>query len=865
MRFVLVFFFFLPFSLYAQSVSDDFSDGDFNHNPHWSGDSASFIINSIGQLQLHQSVAGQSALILPLPYVRLNNNEWRFYIRQNFSPSANNYSRLYLISDKPDLKDSLNGYFLQFGEAGSNDAVELFRQQGKQTSSVCRGKNGSIASGFVLAVKVVRDSLGNWKVYTDPAGGASYQIDSQGQDSLIQTGTYFGLLATYTLSDASKFYWDDFYVGPIFVDLTPPLLVSVQVTGSNSIDVQFSQPLDTISAETLTNYEAGAVLKYPSHIKADTAIKGLVHIIFQSIIIPDTVYTLKVRGIKNLFGIPVKDCSQNFGVFHACAFDVVINEIMVKPTPVVGLPAYEYVELFNKRHFPLDLDNWKLSIGKKEHMLSGVVIEADSFVVLCSLAAAGAFDSTLPVFGISGFPALNNTAGEICLKNDSGRVISDIRYSDAWYKNAAKKTGGWSLEQIDPGNPCGEIDNWTSSRNSLGGSPGRKNSVNAYNPDLRPPELLRAGILAADSICLVFDEAMDSSTLLRRHLYLLDSSLHIQHINPVGMDYSQVIISFQPALQRGKIYMIGLDSGLKDCAGNLLRQGTAVRFALPDSVSPFDIIFNEILPDPKSGGVKYIELYNRSEKIIDLSTLHLANEDSLSGQMTDEKIIARDSYLLFPGSFVLLSTSGADVRNQYYCPFPENLFDLPALPKMDIGAGTLLLLSSAGLLIDRLQYQEAWQFPLLANTKGVSLERIDYEALTKNPGNWHSASEASGFGTPGYRNSEHVNPGSGSGLNFSNELFSPDEDGYEDVLEINYQLNKPDFVGTLTIYDSNGRAVRFLMKNTLLGSGGSLIWDGLTENHEKARVGIYIICLEVFDANGRTEVFRKACVLAAKL
>jgi hypothetical protein len=865
MRLVLVFVFFFPISLYPQSISDDFSDGDFTHNPHWAGDSASFIVNASRQLQLHESGPGQSALILPLPYTRLNNNEWRFYIRENFSPSANNFSRVYLISDKQNLKDSLHGYFLQFGEAGSNDAVELFRQQGTQTSSVCRGRNGSIASSFIFSVKVLRDSLGNWKVYTDPAGGTNYQIDSQGQDILIQSGTCFGLLATYTLTDASKFYWDDFYIGPLFVDRTPPLLLSLQVTGNHNLDVQFNQELDTGSAETQNNYKAGFFLGHPAQARADSISKGLIHLVFAGTISKDTVYTLQVTSVKNRLGIPVKDSSLNFGIFRADNYDVLINEIMAKPTPAVGLPPFEYIELYNKRHFPLNLDNWKLHIGKKEHLLSGVVIEADSFVVLCSLAAAAVFDSTLPVFGVSGFPALNNTAEEICLKNDSGRVISDVRYNDSWYKDNIKKGGGWSLEQIDPGNPCGGMENWQASRNSVGGSPGRKNSVNAYNPDNKPPELLRVGIITTASICLTFDEAMDSISLLDKNLYQLDTSLQIQDVRPVGLDYSQVIINFRPLLERRRIYTIRLASGLKDCAGNTLGPEGGARFALPDSVGTSDIIFNEILPDPKSGGVKYIELYNRSDKIADLKALHLANGDSLTGLLSDEKIISAESYLLFPGSFVLLSPSAASVGKQYYCPSPENMLDLPSLPKMDIGGGTLLLVSSGGLVIDRLQYTAAWQFPLLANTKGVSLERIDYELITQDATNWHSASETSGFGTPGYRNSEYMKQVSGAGLSFSNDLFSPDEDGYQDVLQINYQLNKPDYVGTLTVFDAQGRSIRSLMRNSLLGAAGSLIWDGLTENHEKARVGIYVICLEVFDATGKIDVFRKACVVAAKL
>ncbi len=49
-------------------------------------------------------------------------------MKQSFSSSATNNGRVYLASDQSDLTKPLNGYYLQFGEANSNDAIELFRQ-----------------------------------------------------------------------------------------------------------------------------------------------------------------------------------------------------------------------------------------------------------------------------------------------------------------------------------------------------------------------------------------------------------------------------------------------------------------------------------------------------------------------------------------------------------------------------------------------------------------------------------------------------------------------------------------------------------------------------------------------------------------
>ncbi|NNF01415.1 MAG: hypothetical protein HKN22_01905 [Bacteroidia bacterium] len=138
MRLLIALIILLPFFAEAQLI-DDFSDGDFSANPSWTGDTGLFQVNTSNQLQLNDIAAGQAQIRTPYSPANLDNTEWIFYIRQSFSPSGNNNSRVYLTSDQADLSASLNGYFLQFGEAGSNDAIELFYQNGTSSTSVARG------------------------------------------------------------------------------------------------------------------------------------------------------------------------------------------------------------------------------------------------------------------------------------------------------------------------------------------------------------------------------------------------------------------------------------------------------------------------------------------------------------------------------------------------------------------------------------------------------------------------------------------------------------------------------------------------------------------------------------------------------
>src|SRR5678809_1675182 len=78
------------------------------------------------------------------------------------------------------------------------------------------------------------------------------------------------------------------------------------------------------------------------------------------------------------------------------------------------------------------------------------------------------------------------------------------------YQNAVKADGGWTLEMIDTRSPCAGSSNWEASADAQGGTPGRKNSIDAINDDQIGPKLKNA--FASDSITIVavFDEPVDS-------------------------------------------------------------------------------------------------------------------------------------------------------------------------------------------------------------------------------------------------------------------------------------------------------------------------------------------------------------------
>jgi hypothetical protein len=188
------------------------------------------------------------------------------------------------------------------------------------------------------------------------------------------------------------------------------------------------------------------------------------------------------------------------------------------------------------------------------------------------------------------------------------------------------------------------------------------------------------------------------------------------------------------------------------------------------------------------------------------------------------------------------------------------------LPSYNNDSGTVYLLRVDSAISEFFAYNEDMQFPLLSTVDGVSLERLDVARDVNDMGNWHSAAETVGFGTPGLQNSQYYPTlGAMGEVNTDPEIFSPDNDGYNDILNINFSFTEPGLVGTIRIYDANGRDVKELVTNELLGLTGTFTWDGTTDKGEKARIGAYVILFEAFNISGDVSRHKLTTILGGRL
>ena len=847
----------------AQFV-DSFTDGNFTSSPTWTGDVALYKVNTEKQLQLNSTISETAALSAASSMT--HDMEWHFWIKLSFAPSDNNLARIYLTSDQSDLKGPLNGYYLKLGETGSNDAIELVQQSGNIHTVICRGTDGLLAAAFTMRIKVVRAAGGSWTVYADELGGTNYKIQASGTDNTITNGSYLGVYSKFTSSNSTRFYYDDFYAGPVLVDNLPPEVVSVSLETLNNLSVTYSEPVEASTATNLTHYSTTPGSLVPLSATPDPLYPSVIHLSYTQRFTPDVVYSLDVKNVKDLAGNVMTASQTPFSWHQAITYDILINEIMADPTPLVNLPETEYVELYNRSAFPVDLQYWSLWLGSTEKMLPQYTLPAGGYVILCDDASKALLAPYGPVIDFSSF-AVTNGSGTLTLKDFDGNVIHSVSYTEDWFKGSYKKDGGWSLELIDPLNPCGEASNWMVCNNQEGGTPGKVNSVKATNPDLVPPAISRVGVDDPTHVTVWFTETCDNLNTLNIENYTIDNGIGIPvSVSIQSPGYKVAHLTLQSPLANDVIYSLTILNKITDCAGNPFLTENSARFAIPVTAGVNDIIINELLFDPTTEGVDFVEIFNRSAKVIDLKDLVLANYDTIAQVITDYNPISAAPFLMFPSDFIVLSTDSSAVKKCYKTTNPKAFVNMAGFPSMNNEDGIVAITTKGGDVIDIVAYTAAMQYPLLTSVDGVSLERISPERASEDATNWHSAAESVGFATPGYKNSQFGVPVTDANeITLSPDIFSPDNDGYNDNLAIAYTFASSGNNINITIYDATGRLVRNLVNHVLCGTSGAFTWDGITNDMMKASIGRYIVFVEIFDLDGNVKRYKKGTVLGGKL
>lgn len=837
--------------------TDNFSDGDYITNPTWTPDNASNWIVVGNQLRSNSTTAN-STFYISTPSAQALNGQWEFYANLQFNTSSANFVDVYLMSSNATMV-SANGYFVRIG--GTPDEISLYKSTGGTASILINGVDGvTNTSNTILKIRITRDAANQWTLERDVTGtGNSYFTEGTAVDNTFTTSSFFGIRVTQsTASFFQRHFFDDFYVGPIIGDIVPPVLNSISVTSSTQLDLVFNESLEAASSQLISNYFANNGIGNPlaAILQGD---QKTVRLTFGNPFANGIQNQLTLVGIKDLAGNAMTSNVQNFLFFQPSPIvnkDIIITEIFADPTPQIGLPDAEYIEIYNRSNNPIDLNGWKLSDGSSIATFPSQIVLPKEYWIVTASSSTSKFTSFGKTIGLANFPTLNNDVDVLTIKTSF--TIDSVNYNSTWYQDDDKANGGWSLELIDPNNVCGDANNWTASIDSKGGTPGKQNSVFANKPDAEGPKLILI-VANPSQLTLTFNERLEKPLgVISVNILPL---LPIANLGLSNAALTEIKINLSQPIEPRQLYTVQINN-LRDCAGNLIQDSfNKLDFALPENADSLDVVVNELLFNPRPGGVDFVEIYNRSAKYINLKNFRLANFEN--GVVKNSKSISVD-YILAPASYLVLTTDPVVLKAQYLQSVEKNLLKVD-MPSLNDDEGSIVLINNQNKLLDYFLYSDKIHSTFLKDTEGVSLERISFTQNTNEPSNWKSASANAGFATPGYINSNarpenFVNENS---ISVEPEVFSIQQPG-QDFSKINYKFDQGGWVANIKIIDQQGRLIKTIANNETLGVEGFFRWDGQQEDGTMARIGYYQVWVEVFGNSGNIQTFRKRVVVAAR-
>lgn len=464
-------------------------------------------------------------------------------------------------------------------------------------------------------------------------------------------------------------------------------------------------------------------------------------------------------------------------------------------------------------------------------------------------------------------------------KPDSLIIQSDLDWNNSTLATIHVKRssqGSWAFTYTKPGEPMSQTFSGTDHAMA-----NFKNIGVCFNYTST-----RAGQLWIDDILVNFRPAeiyIQKLTVINSHTLALTFSMPI---NPISLQINNLqlsdennltipIMAVTPAqesnqvidIQLGKVSGVQLSlniSGVSDLSGTKMIP-TTISFPFSFSPEVGSILINEILFNPLTGGVDFVELVNVSEIPVSLHRLKLATRNDTLALKQVYALSSTNTYLK-PGHYVTCTKDPQAVIPFYISNDPESFCTMISFPTYPDAGGTVVLLNDSLDVIDELSYVEKMHSPFLSSRNGVSLERISLNKPTADRSNWTSAASSAGYATPGLPNSQTGTNSETTDLILPEPIvFSPNGDGYNDLLTIRFNLGKPGYIANVSIFDVVGRQVKFLVKNESLAQQGTWTWNGDSDSNQRLKLGVYIILVELFDSDGHIKTFKKTCTLSDRL
>ncbi len=702
--------------------------------------------------------------------------------------------------------------------------------------SVNQDINGNIYIGFNKTINSSYLETATFKLY----GESVEPVLTSSNNILIESPKISGI-HTLTILDLQDCWGNTLKNSTITweSDFSAPKLDSVKFSYFDEIRLFFNEPV-VITKDKESFYIPG--IGKPSKIFQTS--EQQLNIRFDTILISSN--QLILNGIEDTSGNSMDSITVEISgnpPEMANSYELIVSEFLVITDP--NGEQSEFIEIYNPTESERPIRGYLLEDARSASILSEFTLAPKEYVVLIPDSKRELFN--LPdekIMALSHWPVLNDSEDVITIKNPNGDIIHRVNYNREWVDKSSDFPG-FTFEMIDLNNPCSGLSNWNVSK-IYGGSPGAQNTISAVKPDLTGPKILDAWLMNSDSVALIFDERLDSLSVQTSD-FTFTPAIGVSGVH-VGNNEGFVLLILENPLVKNQEYTLKIDN-VRDCNHNMINQ-QSVNIIRPDKAVSGDVVINEILFNPSVGGVDFLEIYNLSEK-------YLKIQDFALGNKTDTVAIINDQ-LLHPHQFMVFTPSKEKLLAMYPNAPMDKLIQV-AVPSWPDDEGLVTLIGDS--IIDQFGYSESMHHDLLFDKEGVSLERYSPYNPTSNSDNWKSASSISGYSTPGKINSNYMDLETKNyQINVDPKVFIPG--GITNPFTtIHYQFENPDYLGTVTIFNTKGQLIKSLLNLGSLGSNGFLSWDGVNEMGKRVATGYYLIMFEILDPNGETTVIKEKVVV----
>lgn len=827
LRLIFVLFaIFQPKPGHAQILWEDFQLPNGSNLPsQWTGDRSKFKVEDSSLVS--QSSVKDDVFYAGHPINLEDSTEWEFDVDLNINTSSVNKIRIYLIHG------ASQSMYLEIG--GTKDRLSVFTtRQALGDSLLWVGPSGEThkynervrvrKAGDSFELSYLNESLANY--------------DSIGQwnwSSFIGRPNMRWEVHQSTASFFYKHRLNSVYVGPWRIDQQSPHIQGIDWVTRDTFLAYFSEGIYPTPK---------AMIRTESHSAQYEICDVEVKFWFDGQVASGK-HDVRFAGFRDKLGNTLFDTILSIQYWEtepAQYKDVVISEWMSDPTPPVGLPEVEYVELHNRGRRHLDLSNWHLSDTRETAELPSLVLPIDSFVVLVDFKDSSKTRSWQNVVYIH-LPSLNNASDRIQIANPDDLVIDEVKYSIEDYGPDWKREGGFSLERVDLSFLCDHSKLFTFSENDMGGTPGSKNSHNIQLVDTVAPKI-EGVVVSEDSLILTFSEKLQEVIQVQETMASLNK---LQSGSNTGVRLSFKWLNPPDVGEKFEITV----PGVLDCSGNLSAD-TSLFVALPAQAKAGDVRISEILFDGYQE-VEFIEIVNVSDITLQLSDLRLGRKVGQDWQLMTP--IDKDR-LIHPRDVVVLTNQKILLSEQYLNTVNQNLVEVSAWMALSNDGTIIGMFNRTGPFIDTVRYSENNHHQLLTQTKGISLERrnLDLTYTETNETFWQSSSSLDGFATPGFYRKDI--PEAESHFTLKNDPVTPNGDGISDEVVVQVNNLPAGTIARFTVTTLSGSLVYKSLDQELISFGQAFVWN-VTQHQTPVAPGIYVINSQYITPSGEQGNWRK--------